>query len=71
MGWAPETNYMAVAARSWLQIPVMHYDYLLGDKMKAPHASPGLLAIDYKRPLCLIWITPNKLKNNPLPYPKN
>ena len=36
-------------------------------KVKTPHASHGILEINYKSPPCLIWISPNKLKTNPLP----
>ena len=31
--------------------------------MKTPHASSGILEINYKSPPCLTWISPNKLKN--------
>ena len=36
-------------------------------KVKTPHhhASPETWAINYKTPPYLVWITPNKLKNNP------
>ena len=33
--------------------------------MKTPHASPGVLTITHKSPPCLMWITPNKLRNYP------
>ena len=33
--------------------------------MKTPHASSGILEINYKSPLCLTEISPNKLKNDP------
>ena len=36
--------------------------------MKTPHASSGILEMNYKSPPCLTNITPNKLKNNPLPH---
>ena len=36
-------------------------------KMKTPHASHGILEIYFKSPPCPIWISPNKLRNNPLP----
>ena len=37
--------------------------------MKTPHASHwnGILEVNYKSPPGLIWISPNKLRNNPLP----
>ena len=35
--------------------------------MKTPRVSHGILEINYKSPPCLIWISPNKLRNNPLP----
>ena len=35
---------------------------------QTPHASPGILAMNYKTPPCLIWILPNKLKNSALPH---
>ena len=33
--------------------------------MKTPHATSGILEINYKSPPCLTSISPNKLKNNP------
>ena len=35
-----------------------------GNEMKPPHTSPGIMEINFKRPPCLIWISPNKY----LPY---
>ena len=35
---------------------------------ETPHASSGILEIKYKSPPCLTLISPNKLKNNPLPH---
>ena len=45
--------------KSYIRLDLCHLPPLTfwGNKIKAPNASPGILAINYKTPPCLIWKT--------------